>query len=577
MAGITHTPVVGTAEGSDPTKIRKSNWEADHNIADGTITLAMLAFDVATQVELNALSASLGSAAFTSAGSYEVPLTFSTGLTRIGNTITASGGGGSGTVTSVGLNGTANQLTVTGSSPITVSGSWTLSIPGSAQLSIAKLTNLTSNGLVTTSGGDGTLSVTGTSGSGNAVLVTSATLVTPTLGVASATSLTTTVLKSATTVAIQTNGTTQTVLFGTDQSATFAGVLVLTRNVASAQGVTITNSNSGGQAEMRLVNDTGTYGALKSYGSTLGVASLANKTAFGASGSIVVFAAGDNASGQSNTISLRPGGYDDETALFARGKLTLTGVANANILASTGYSITSTGTTSMLDLAGTLNGTGIVDVLKLSVTNTATNASSKLFNLYAGASGTTSVFSVAPDGLITTTGALSINGNGISNIAGTLDIAGGIAYISRSTGKATFYNDAQIAWISGASVAGGGGTVDTAFNRDSAGVVQINSGVVGTFRDLKLRNLLVQAGGQISMTSTGGAAVIGNATLVAGDATVSTTAAVTGVKIFLQRKAAGGVIGTALTYTISSGTSFTIHSDNPSDTSTVDWWIAGAL
>ncbi len=35
----------------------------------------------------------------------------------------------SGTVTSVGLAGTANQITVTGSSPITASGSWTLSFP----------------------------------------------------------------------------------------------------------------------------------------------------------------------------------------------------------------------------------------------------------------------------------------------------------------------------------------------------------------------------------------------------------------------------------------------------------------
>jgi hypothetical protein len=39
------------------------------------------------------------------------------------------GGGGSGTVTSVGLLGTANQITVTGASPITTSGSWTLSLP----------------------------------------------------------------------------------------------------------------------------------------------------------------------------------------------------------------------------------------------------------------------------------------------------------------------------------------------------------------------------------------------------------------------------------------------------------------
>lgn len=44
------------------------------------------------------------------------------------------------------------------------------------------ISNLTSNGIVTTSGGIGTLSVTGTTGSGNVVLATSPTLVTPALG-----------------------------------------------------------------------------------------------------------------------------------------------------------------------------------------------------------------------------------------------------------------------------------------------------------------------------------------------------------------------------------------------------------
>ncbi len=48
----------------------------------------------------------------------------------------------SGTVTSVGLAGTANQLTVTGSTPITSSGSWTLSLPSVLTLpgTINKLT-----------------------------------------------------------------------------------------------------------------------------------------------------------------------------------------------------------------------------------------------------------------------------------------------------------------------------------------------------------------------------------------------------------------------------------------------------
>jgi len=42
---------------------------------------------------------------------------------------TPSSAGGSGSVTSVGLAGTANQITVTGATPITGSGSWTLTLP----------------------------------------------------------------------------------------------------------------------------------------------------------------------------------------------------------------------------------------------------------------------------------------------------------------------------------------------------------------------------------------------------------------------------------------------------------------
>lgn len=72
---------------------------------------------------------------------YEVPLTFSTGLTRTTNTITVN-----------------------------------------TSQNISTLSNLTSNGIVTTSGGTGALSVTGTTGSGNVVLATSPTLVTPALG-----------------------------------------------------------------------------------------------------------------------------------------------------------------------------------------------------------------------------------------------------------------------------------------------------------------------------------------------------------------------------------------------------------
>jgi hypothetical protein len=57
------------------------------------------------------------------------------------------------------LNGTANEIAITGSvaQNLTSDPVWTIGIPDNAQLSIAKLTNLTTNGVVATTGGDGTL------------------------------------------------------------------------------------------------------------------------------------------------------------------------------------------------------------------------------------------------------------------------------------------------------------------------------------------------------------------------------------------------------------------------------------
>lgn len=71
------------------------------------------------------------------------------------------GGAGTGTVTSVGLVGTANQITVTGASPITTAGSWTLSIASGFTLPFSKITGDTnsSGGTFTIDGG--TLDATG--------------------------------------------------------------------------------------------------------------------------------------------------------------------------------------------------------------------------------------------------------------------------------------------------------------------------------------------------------------------------------------------------------------------------------
>ncbi|MDB5254760.1 MAG: hypothetical protein JWL92_136 [Candidatus Nomurabacteria bacterium] len=113
---------------------------------------------------------------------YEVPLTFSTGLTRTTNTLTVN-----------------------------------------ASQNISTLSNLTSNGIVTTSGGTGALGITSTNGSGNVVLTTSPVLVSPTLGAAAATSINGLVITTSTGTLTVANGKTLTAsntltLGGTDGS-----------------------------------------------------------------------------------------------------------------------------------------------------------------------------------------------------------------------------------------------------------------------------------------------------------------------------------------------------------------------
>lgn len=67
------------------------------------------------------------------------------------------------------------------------------------------------------------------------------------------------------------------------------------------------------------------------------------------------------------------------------GLVTVTqGTANVGVLASTGYSLTGSSTTSMVNLAGTWNTSGAPTAILLNITNTASSASSLLLDLQIG-------------------------------------------------------------------------------------------------------------------------------------------------------------------------------------------------
>lgn len=92
------------------------------------------------------------------------------------------------------------------------------------------------------------------------------------------------------------------------------------------------------------------------------------------------------------------------------GTLTLTQVtANTAVIASTGHSLTGSSAVGAVSYAGTWNTSGTPTAFSVAITNTASNAASKLFNFLAGTSGATSLLSLTVTGA--TTGLLTVDGS----------------------------------------------------------------------------------------------------------------------------------------------------------------------
>lgn len=136
-------------------------------------------------------------------------------------------------------------------------------------------------------------------------------------------------------------------------------------------------------------------------------------TNFGSSGAALTDAAGDG------TLSwVVPAGGVTEPLTLTRLLTVTTATANEGVLASTGYSLTGSDATSMVDLAGTWNTSGTPTAIKLRITNTASNGSSKLMDLGVGAS---TAFAFYPN-------VASVDGNGgtVLYINDSLATAGGV-------------------------------------------------------------------------------------------------------------------------------------------------------
>jgi len=176
-----------------------------------------------------------------------------TGGTSIVTLGTITTGTWSGTVIGAAKGGTgvannaASTLTISGAygTTLTVSATTALTLPttgtlatlaGAESLTNKKLGSLTSNGIVTTSGSDGTLSVTATTGSGSVVLASSPSLTTPTLGVATATSINK--------VAITAPATSATLTIADGASLITAGAFSVTLTATGSTSVTLPTSGT---------------------------------------------------------------------------------------------------------------------------------------------------------------------------------------------------------------------------------------------------------------------------------------------------------------------------------------------
>lgn len=340
-----------------------------------------------------------------------------------------------------------------------------------------------------------------------------------------------------------------------------------TSSAATVKVISTDNATSGTLGA--YVNAVG--GFFRAYGSNFAVSSLASKAAFGPDGAtgIVVFSNSAVTSGGTGSISLRGGGYDTESERVFIDK-------DGVIISGK----TQTTNVNALQVTQTWNAAGVTfTAMKLNVTNTNSAAASLLMDLQVAG---TSQFKVDKSGAAVLTGSLTV-------AALAFVVFLGRSYLdSTADGLLAMHNNANTGFTSLA-------WHETTITRDAANILaQKNSTaaqewrVYGTATGPKYLSLkhdgtngiinnnsgqLRLAVGTISKISTGGAPTVGTATLVAGAVTITTTAATSTCIIILTRKTSGGTIGTAITYTISAGTSFTINSDNPLDTSVFVWEI----
>ena len=241
--------------------------------------------------------------------------------------------------------------------------------------------------------------------------------------------------------------------------------------------------------------------------------------------------------------------------------------ANAGILASTGYSLTGSDATSMIDLAGTWNTTGTPTAIKLNITNTASNAASRLMDLQVGSA---SKFRVQPSATTTTLSIFGATANDVSSLTNQglnwfTNAVGGICNIGdEGSGFAIFHmgSGGRLRWQSTARY--DSGSADTHLSRQAAGILQVGTTTNNAAGALSLTNLTAVGGttlGYVAKTGTYGVAATDyTVDCTSGTFTVTLETATTAGQIHNIKNTGTGIITIATTsaQTIDGGASGSI-------------------
>lgn len=233
---------------------------------------------------------------------------------------------------------------------------------------------------------------------------------------------------------------------------------------------------------------------------------LTNRPRFSvaATGALSWYANGtDFTTGSNKTIFFptTPSGTNTITIPAATGTMALTsantftrlqtitqGTANEGIIASTGYSVTGSSTTTMVDLAGTWNTTGIARGIKLNITDTASNASSayvdiqrsgtSLFSLQDNSGFTLIKLGTAPEIRCDSSSSITIGGPTANVYLGDSNTFGGNVRIDSGSNLVKLQSGGKLAWSQDTTSYGTTGPTLSSGSGSPEGVVTANVGSV---------------------------------------------------------------------------------------------------